>query len=943
MPAPLRQALEEHVTLTVLHAPRGFGKTSAVAAWVREQSQAHMRYLWVPLGLQPAGRREFWAAVHRGLTGVPPPADADPGLLVRALVEQTLQPTTLILDNFDWVADERVDDELGDLLSRFERLHAVVMVRAERPIVVIAHAHAHATVLQMPDLGLGGSEVQLMAHEAGYAMDPAQAVELSQSLAGWPAVIRAVLQDGAKDEDGGLLPDWTSVDRYCRVVLEDPDMQRFRDTLTAMSCATEFDAELGRVLIGEDAWSADFPLLHRAGILHSREQEGTTYYRLLPRIRNAIQTFLRRTSPQTYRRYHCKLAQWYDHRNKSQPALDHAVESEDWPRAAALVEEYWLEMVTGCGEEARRVLRRFPDEVVHGSARLLVMRDYILNLETPRRAQEMFRSGHMEVAFASHYENERLTLGQTLQLRATGGYEAYRQLAEEGSERSAWADPVLERMPELLLQWSITTLLTSDLASAAYAFRQAFRWARERGMVPAEREAASGLALCLAILGHLNSAEEWLALVAALPGPATSELERGATMLVRQIAAGDRFTFEDQVQPSQRTPGEAKNQIAASTATGPAAGRQDVPSGDTADRTTGRERQAPEAEGETEKTQATTVEAGSGEAAKGEAEPGREALAGLRTIGAEVAGRLRARTNPTPSIPGLSTVSQYISANYTLYQRSDADRLSALAAMERVVANLTPGRHGARMAGAIARSAIVDLCVATGEFERAYQALLDVPLDYPWARVCRCRLAFYDGQISSVLEWTEHIQELAVSDVRHGLQLHLMRACAALRRRRMDMAGNHLQEAVSLVEQSGLVRLFTLVPKEDLLRLDAEFPHVVPADVMAVVIAAPPVFPAPREPVQLSDRETEVLHEIATGSPLSRVARRLFVSENTVKSQVRNIYRKLGVHNRRDAITRAAALGILPDAGAALGSDQFDHDLTVSGLSAPSPEDGRGR
>src|SRR5690625_8036137 len=88
------------------------------------------------------------------------------------------------------------------------------MVRAERPIVVIAHAHAHATVLQMPDLGLGGSEVQLMAHEAGYAMDPAQAVELSQSLAGWPAVIRAVLQDGAKDEDGGLLPDWTSVDRY---------------------------------------------------------------------------------------------------------------------------------------------------------------------------------------------------------------------------------------------------------------------------------------------------------------------------------------------------------------------------------------------------------------------------------------------------------------------------------------------------------------------------------------------------------------------------------------------------------------------------------------------------------------------------------------------------------------------------------------------------------
>ena len=889
VPHPLRKALEQHRALTVLHAPRGFGKTSSVAAWVREQTQAHMRYVWVPLGLQSTGRAEFWAAAHRALTGAPPPADADPGPMVRALVEQTLQPTTLVLDNYDWVSDGRVDDELVDLLGRFERLHAIVMVRAERPIAVIAHAHAHATVLRMPDLAVDEHAVQAMAAESGYTMTLAQARELTQSLAGWPAVIRAVLQDGAKDEQGALLPDWTSVERYCRLVLEDPDMRRFRALLAALSSAAEFDAELARALIGEDAWHDEFPLVLRAGILDSRDQDGTTYYRLLPRIRDAIQAYLRRSAPRTYRRYHGDLARWYDHRNDYERALDHAVESEDWRRAAALMEEYWLELITACHARARLLLRRFPDDVVRRSARLLVMRDYILNLETPRRALEMFRSGHMEVEFASHYENERLTLSQTLQLRITGEYEAYRQLVEPDTERSAWADPVLEQMPELLLQWSITTLLTSDMASAAYAFRQAFRWARERGMVHAEREAASGLALCLAILGHLNSAEEWLDLAASLPDPGTSELERGALVLVRQIAAGDRLTLGEDGPDLE--PGEVANPVPPDQRLA-----HDAP------------------------------------------------IAGLHRIGAQVAGRLRARSDPLPSIPGLNTVFHYIRASSALYQPNEADKLAALAAMERVVANLTPGRHGARIAGAVARSAIVDLCVATGEFERAYQALLDVPTEHLWARVCRCRLAFYDGQVSSVLAWTEDLQEVAVVDVRHGLQLHLMRACAALRRGRLDMAGNHLQEAVSLVEQSGLVRLFTLVPQEDLRRLDAEFPYVIPADIMAVVTAAPQVFPPPREPVQLSERETEVLHQIATASPLSQVARRLFVSENTVKSQVRNIYRKLGVHNRRDAVTRAAALGILPvEAGALMGTEHFDQEIAASGLSAPSPDEGPGR
>jgi len=62
----------------------------------------------------------------------------------------------------------------------------------------------------------------------------------------------------------------------------------------------------------------------------------------------------------------------------------------------------------------------------------------------------------------------------------------------------------------------------------------------------------------------------------------------------------------------------------------------------------------------------------------------------------------------------------------------------------------------------------------------------------------------------------------------------------------------------------------------------------------------------------LSEREIEVLHLIAEGLTNQEIASRLFLSLNTVKVHTRNIYGKLGINNRTQAVTRARALGILP-------------------------------
>jgi DNA-binding NarL/FixJ family response regulator len=61
----------------------------------------------------------------------------------------------------------------------------------------------------------------------------------------------------------------------------------------------------------------------------------------------------------------------------------------------------------------------------------------------------------------------------------------------------------------------------------------------------------------------------------------------------------------------------------------------------------------------------------------------------------------------------------------------------------------------------------------------------------------------------------------------------------------------------------------------------------------------------------LTDREVEVLQLLAEGMTLHQVARRLRISPRTVETHVRKTYRKLGVHNRVQALRQAASLGVV--------------------------------
>ena len=72
----------------------------------------------------------------------------------------------------------------------------------------------------------------------------------------------------------------------------------------------------------------------------------------------------------------------------------------------------------------------------------------------------------------------------------------------------------------------------------------------------------------------------------------------------------------------------------------------------------------------------------------------------------------------------------------------------------------------------------------------------------------------------------------------------------------------------------------------------------------------PPSSRAAETPSELTDREVEVLHELAMGASNREIAELFVISEGTVKNHVRSILAKLHLRNRREAAHYARSRGL---------------------------------
>lgn len=65
------------------------------------------------------------------------------------------------------------------------------------------------------------------------------------------------------------------------------------------------------------------------------------------------------------------------------------------------------------------------------------------------------------------------------------------------------------------------------------------------------------------------------------------------------------------------------------------------------------------------------------------------------------------------------------------------------------------------------------------------------------------------------------------------------------------------------------------------------------------------------EDFDLSNREKEVLNKLSEGDNYQQIADSLFISVDTVRHHIRNIYKKLHVHSQSEAVAKAIRKGLI--------------------------------
>jgi LuxR family transcriptional regulator, maltose regulon positive regulatory protein len=239
----------------------------------------------------------------------------------------------------------------------------------------------------------------------------------------------------------------------------------------------------------------------------------------------------------------------------------------------------------------------------------------------------------------------------------------------------------------------------------------------------------------------------------------------------------------------------------------------------------------------------------------------------------------------------------------------DVERIEGMMVLPHVLATLT-------------QAAKLRVLVHMGELDRVQQALAgmdeelredaDIRVVLAELRLARDDPDGAAAALAPILDGSTRTET-----PRLEIQAFLLEAILRDALRDAGAASRALGRALDLAEPDGLLLPFLLFPAPALLeehsRLRTNHASLI-SDILNLLSGrAPTARPEDAEPLQgaLSESELRVLRYLPTNLRGPEIAAELFVSLNTIRAHLRNIYAKLGVHSRADAVKRARELGLL--------------------------------
>jgi LuxR family maltose regulon positive regulatory protein len=786
------------------------------------------------------------------------------------------EPFALVLDDYHVIENPSLHQALTFLLDHLPpQMHLIITTRADPPLPLSRlRGREHLIELRSEDLRFTPAEAMAFFNQVmGLGLSPGDVAALEAHTEGWIAGLQlAALSMRGRDDLPEFIAAFTGSHRFILDYLTDEVLERrpkgTQNFLLQTSILDRLCGPLCDALTGGSEGQATLERLEQANLFLVPLDDERRWYRYHHLFAEMLQARLRQSRPEWLPDLHRRASAWFEGAGLIDEAIQHALAAPDVERAASLVERYSIVMLQRSEILLIRAwLEQLPDELVQTRPRLILAHGWVLTFTGHSQAAKEWLAAPQAARALDAPELPTGIRGELALLRASIG-----RFLRENDQALEFAQQALDYLPEeqpglragAIHIIGAVRFRQGDIAAASQAFAEA------------------------AALGETKEGP-YMALI-ALQDLASIQIRQGHLAQIKQ-------TCQQAMRLATRWGGRVL----------PAAGMAYIDFG------------------------------------------------GALYEQNDLAGATQALTYGLDLLRG-SAEHYLLAEGYTILarvQQACGDQEGALATIDQGEAWFNQVGVDDFESRALLALGQARLWLGQGNLSAAIRWAQnghwwpdDTHLGYLQAvTLVRLRLAQSrrEAQGHFLHEAAEIINRLlAAAEAKgwwgHVIELSLLRALLCQTQGDTAAMRVSLERALTLAEPEGYVRLFVDegAPMTELLR-QAQSRGIRP-DYVSKLLAAldageqgsrgareqegdvqehfspaplPPSTPAPLLVESLTERELELLRLVADGYSNQEIAQELFLAIGTVKKHLNNIFGKLGVSSRTQAVARARELDLL--------------------------------
>jgi LuxR family transcriptional regulator, maltose regulon positive regulatory protein len=343
--------------LILISAPAGFGKTTLLSDWIKQQN---ILTAWVSLdkgdndpveflsyiisGIQTI-QKEFGESTLKLLNSPNKPSDESIVSLLINVILKIAQNFLLVLDDFHLIESSEILKLITYLLEHIPgNIHIVILTRSDPTIPISRLRSQHQLVeLRSSDLSFSANDISILFNKKlklGLSIDDVYSLETKTE--GWIAGLQlTALSMQGREDISEFIRDFRGDNRYIMDYLMEEVLKNqsdeIKEFLLQTSILKQMSAPLCNAVLNRNDSQLILEILEKNNMFVIPLDDERNWYRFHHLFAELLNQRLQLRDKAEINLLHNKACEWFEHNNMNELAIDHALEIKNFEKCIQLL------------------------------------------------------------------------------------------------------------------------------------------------------------------------------------------------------------------------------------------------------------------------------------------------------------------------------------------------------------------------------------------------------------------------------------------------------------------------------------------------------------------------------------------------------------------------------------------------------------------------------